>query len=220
MRLTVVDSQRVSSRAIRERGIAMTFYGFNEKKTARILVVDDDEMIALTLTAILQEQGYEAATAFGGKEAVALAEEFLPDLLLSDVHMGTMNGIQAAIRITAKLPHCRVLFLSGCASIKDLLIDAPKRLECSFLSKPPDLLDLLNAIAYMLPSESAAQVPEEIVVDHGTLVSYAIAMRPGATGFMLDEDEIQIGTPCGTQGVDTVFDMMLPIAMDQEMRVQ
>lgn len=198
----------------------MTFYGFNDKKTARILVVDDDEMIALTLTAILQEQGYEAATAFSGKEAVALAAEFLPDLLLSDVNMGAMNGIQAAIRITAKLPHCRVLFLSGGGSIKELLIDAPKRLECSFLSKPPNLLDLLNAIAYMLPPESTVQAAEEIFVDHGTLISYAIAMRPGATGFMLEEDEIRIGSPGAAQGMDTVFDMIIPGTVDHEMRVQ
>lgn len=56
----------------------MTYDEIRIKKTARILVVDDDEMIALTLTAILQEQGYEVATAFNGKDAVALASEFFP----------------------------------------------------------------------------------------------------------------------------------------------
>jgi two-component system, response regulator, stage 0 sporulation protein F len=198
----------------------MTDSGISKKKTARILVVDDDDMIALTLTAILQEQGYEVATALNGKEAVALAAEFFPDLLLSDVHLGAMNGVQAAIRITAKLPHCRVLFLSGHASMEDLPIDAPKRLECSCISKPPNLLDLLNAIAYMLPFESTAQDPAQIVVDHGTLVSYAIAMTAGATGFMLEEAETRIGIPGAAQGIDALFDMMLPDTAVQEMRVQ
>jgi CheY-like chemotaxis protein len=136
--------------------------GIRMSKTARILVVDDDELIALTLTAILQEQGYEVAAAFNGKQAIALAAEFFPDLLLSDVHIGAMNGVQAAIRITAKLPHCRVLFLSGHASTGDLLKDVPKRMECSFISKPPNLLDLLNAIAYMLPVEAEASLE----IDH------------------------------------------------------
>ena len=198
----------------------MTFEGIRDKKTARILVVDDDEMIALTLTAILQEQEYEVATAFSGKEAVALAAEFLPDLLLSDVHMGAMNGVQAAIRITAKLPDCRVLFLSGHASMEDLLIDAPKRLECSFISKPPKLLDLLNAIGYMLPAESITREPAGKAVDHATLVSYAIAMTPGATGFMLEEDETRIGIPGASQGLDAFFDMTLLNTASHEMRVQ
>ncbi len=194
--------------------------GIMKRQTAKILVVDDDELVALTLTAILQERGYEVATAFSGKEAVALAAEFFPDLLLSDVHMGAMNGVQAAIRITAKLPHCRVLFLSGDASMADLLIDAPKRLECSFIAKPPNLLDLLNAIAYMLPTEGTAHDPAEIAVDHATLVSYAIAMTPGATGFMLERDETLIGIPGAAQGIDTLFDMTLLSAASHEMQLQ
>ncbi|MGA2634296.1 MAG: response regulator [Terracidiphilus sp.] len=189
-------------------------------KTARILVVDDDELIALTLTAILQEQGYEVAAAFNGKQAIALAAEFFPDLLLSDVHIGAMNGVQAAIRITAKLPHCRVLFLSGHASTGDLLKDVPKRMECSFISKPPNLLDLLNAIAYMLPAESTAHDDAEIVVDHATLVSYAIAMTPGTTGFMLEEDETRIGIPGGAQGIEALFDMTLLNTASREMQLQ
>lgn len=140
--------------------------------------------------------------------------------MLSDVHLGAMNGVQAATRITAKLPNCRVLFLSGRASMEDLLIDAPRRLVCSFISKPPNLLDLLNAIAYMLPAEIAAQHPAEVVVDHGTLISYAIAMMPNAIGFMLERAEVRIGTPAAARGVDPLFDMTLLNPAPQEMQLQ
>jgi CheY-like chemotaxis protein len=66
-------------------------------------------MIALTLSALLQKRGYEVATAFSGKEAVAKAAEFFPDLLLSDVNMEAKNGLRAVAQITANLPDCKVL---------------------------------------------------------------------------------------------------------------
>jgi CheY-like chemotaxis protein len=121
---------------------------------ARILVVDDEQVAALTLSAILQEQGYEVATAFSGEEAVAKAPGFIPDLLVCDVFMRAMNGVDAATRITAMLAECRVLFLSGHASLSDLLNTAPERLVYSLISKPLPPLDLLNAIACMLSALS------------------------------------------------------------------
>lgn len=90
-----------------------------ESVQSRILVVDDNQVIALTLGAILEEAGYEVASAFSGEEAIERAEAFLPKLLLSDISMRPMNGIEAAVQITAKLPDCRVLFLSGNPSIAD-----------------------------------------------------------------------------------------------------
>jgi CheY-like chemotaxis protein len=80
------------------------------KSQARILVLDDNQMIALTLSALLQKQGYEVATAFSGEEAVAKAADFIPGLLLFDVSMESMNGLQSVARITANLPNCKVMF--------------------------------------------------------------------------------------------------------------
>jgi CheY-like chemotaxis protein len=195
---------------------------YENKRQARILVVDDDRSIALTLTEILAEQGYEVATVFSGKEAVAKAAEFLPDLLLSDVNMEAMNGVESATRITAKLPDCRVLFLSGHVSMDDMLIASPKRLAFSLMSKPPRLLDLLNAIVYMLPAVRPEQNSESIVIDRGVFASHVNAKEPIETGFMCREIGFQIGASATAQSMpDAAFyDMTVQKTTVHELQMQ
>ena len=120
---------------------------------ARILVADWDQTHALTLSAIVRRMGYEVATAFSGEEAAELAPVFVPDLLITEVCMGGLNGIEAAVRITAAVPDCRVLFLPSETSINEISKAAPEQLIYSFTPKPVHPLDLLNAIAYMLSAE-------------------------------------------------------------------
>ena len=123
---------------------------YPKTRRSRVLVVDDERSIALTLSAILEDADYEVRTAFSGEEAVETAAIFHPDLLLTDIAMGTMNGIDAALRITAAQPGCRVLFLSGHAAFCEILKSPPAHLVYSSMSKPTRVPDLLNAIAYML----------------------------------------------------------------------
>jgi CheY-like chemotaxis protein len=111
----------------------------------RILVVDDEQPIASTLSIILNGKGYETATAFSGEEAVLVASSFQPDCLLSDIAMGEMNGIDAAVEILRSLPLCKVLFVSGHASYQDFT--RAKGFEC--LCKPvhpPALLARLEQV--------------------------------------------------------------------------
>jgi len=165
----------------------MTHRKHGNGRQARILVVDDELTVALTLVEILEEQGYEVAVAFSGEQAVAEAVELLPDLLISDVCMGEVNGVEVATSITAMLPDCKVLFLSGLASMSDVMSAAPERLVYSFMSKPMRLLDLLNAIAYMLPAVSPAHDPVAIPVARDTHMHTAIGMRPAETELILSE---------------------------------
>ena len=65
----------------------------------KILVVDDEGGIRLALAIILALNGYETATAFSGEEAVQVASSFQPDCIVSDVRMGGINGIGAAVEI-------------------------------------------------------------------------------------------------------------------------
>jgi CheY-like chemotaxis protein len=144
----------------------------SSSRSARILVVDDEQIIALALAAILEKNGYDVEKAFSGDEAVAKAADFNPDLLLSDVSMGTMTGIEAATQITAKLPRCRVLFLSGHASKADIAEAAPKRMVYSFASKPLHPADLLSALAYMLSGFNATDDPGVISIEPGAMKVY------------------------------------------------
>lgn len=156
-------------------------------RQARILVVDDEQMIALGLSEILAEEGYQVAAVFSGERAVEKAAEFLPDLLISDVSMGAMNGVVAATAITAMLPDCRVLFLSGHSSISDVVKTAPERLTFSFIPKPADPLDLLNAVAYMAPAFSAAHSQASLALDLNPHSNSVIGMGPAEADLLLTE---------------------------------
>jgi CheY-like chemotaxis protein len=110
----------------------------------RVLVVDDERVIADTLAIILNQAGFEAAAVYTGTEAVERARKEKPDLVISDVIMPDMNGIEAAIRIRQMLPGCKILLFSGQAATADLLEKA--RLqghEFEILAKPVHPQDLL-----------------------------------------------------------------------------
>lgn len=90
----------------------------------RVLVADDEYVIADTLKIILAQNGYEVAAVYCGVEAIEMAKTWRPDLLLADVVMPDMSGIEAAIQIRALLPDCRIVLLSGQAATNDLMRDA------------------------------------------------------------------------------------------------
>ncbi len=121
----------------------------NERK--KILVVDDERAIADTLAMILEDRGYETATAYSGEEAVQVACSFRPDCLVSDVVMRTMNGVDAAIEILRALPCCKVLLVSGNAGYGDFLEKArAKGFDFELLLKPVPPAELLLKIARTL----------------------------------------------------------------------
>ena len=87
----------------------------------KVLVVDDEHVIADTLAMILRGIGFEAETAYSGEESITAAKTFQPNVLITDVIMSGMTGIDAAIKIRHMLPACKILLLSGQASTADLL---------------------------------------------------------------------------------------------------
>jgi len=120
------------------------------------------------LAEILEEEGYEVETAFSGEEAVRSALLFNPNLLITDLIMGAMNGLETAARITAMFPDCRVLFFSGTGSIDDLSQMAPEDLVYSFARKPSPVPDLLNAIVYIVSSVNNVHNPIASIDDHSS----------------------------------------------------
>jgi DNA-binding response OmpR family regulator len=115
-----------------------------EQKNPIVLVVDDEHAIADTLAIILNQSGFEATAAYSGETAVETARQLQPDFLVSDVVLGGLNGIEAAILIRAFLPGCRVLLLSGQQVTADLLEPARARgYEFDILAKPLHPTDLL-----------------------------------------------------------------------------
>ncbi|MFI5116275.1 MAG: response regulator [Terriglobales bacterium] len=110
----------------------------------RVLVVDDEQVIADTLAKILDLNGYEASAVYTGTAAVESARSLQPDLIISDVIMPDMDGIQAAISIRGFLPDCKILLFSGQAATADLLENARAQgHEFEILGKPVHPSDLL-----------------------------------------------------------------------------
>jgi two-component system, OmpR family, alkaline phosphatase synthesis response regulator PhoP len=81
----------------------------------KILVIDDDEDILELLTYNLAKEGYEVKSAVNGLEGVELAKTYLPDLILMDIMMPVMDGIEAGkiIKTSEKLKHIHVVYLTA-----------------------------------------------------------------------------------------------------------
>ena len=74
----------------------------------KVLVADDERVIADTLAMILNQSGFEARAVYSGERALELAVSFSPDMLISDVIMGDLNGIDTAIQMRALLPKIKI----------------------------------------------------------------------------------------------------------------
>lgn len=90
----------------------------------RVLVIDDDHLVADTLAMVLNVSGYDAVTAYSGEHGLELAQETAYDHLVTDVMMEPMNGIQAAVAISHIQPACQILLISGNERTARLLQDA------------------------------------------------------------------------------------------------
>ncbi len=110
----------------------------------RVLVADDEQVIANTLAIILNQAGFEARAVFSGEKAVETLDTFQPNMLISDVIMTGMTGIEAAIKTREKVPSCKILLFSGQAATADLLEKARAQgHEFEILAKPVHPTDLL-----------------------------------------------------------------------------
>ncbi len=102
---------------------------------------------------ILHHRGYETAEAYSGEQAVQVAFTFQPDCIVSDIMMGGINGIEAAIEILRDLPFCKVLFMSGNPGYGSMLENArAKGYDFQILLKPVHPSELLARIAQILLS--------------------------------------------------------------------
>lgn len=118
---------------------------------ATILVVDDERVIADTLSTILSKSGFSIMTAYDGTSALALARTVAPDLLLSDVMMPGITGVDLAIMVTETIPACKVLLFSGHAATADLLQTANRQgRDFTAMTKPLHPTDMLRRISEVL----------------------------------------------------------------------
>lgn len=108
-----------------------------ERAKFRIFVVDDEFVIATTLATILQRSGFDAVSFTEPLKALDAAQKKVPDLLISDVMMPVLSGVDLAIRMKKEHPDCKILLFSGQAATANLLEAARKQgHDFELLSKP------------------------------------------------------------------------------------
>jgi DNA-binding NtrC family response regulator len=109
-----------------------------------VFVVDDEAVIAQTLAIILNRAGFQARAFDHADKAIAAGTEVSLDLLITDVMMPGMTGVELAIHFRKAQPSCKILLFSGQAATADLLEDARlKGYDFDLLSKPVHPADLL-----------------------------------------------------------------------------
>ena len=109
-----------------------------------VLAVDDESVIADTLAEILTRSGYTGVAEYDGDSALETALLMPPEMLITDVVLPGMTGIEAAIAIRNKLPKCNILLFSGQAATTELLERARTQgHEFEILAKPVHPSDLL-----------------------------------------------------------------------------
>ena len=121
----------------------------SEAKAATVLVVDDEPEIVELVGEFLERRGYRVKTATNGEDALALVEKEPPDLMLLDIYMPGMNGVDVLRRLKAQQSPVGVIMLT--ASQEELLLQEALKLGAfDVLSKPVNLDELELAVAVKL----------------------------------------------------------------------
>jgi CheY-like chemotaxis protein len=124
-----------------------------------VLVVDDESVIADTLAEILSRSGFKGVPAYDGDSALETALLTPPEMLITDVVLPGMTGIELAITVRRIFPDCKIILFSGQASTADLLANARADGHTfTLLNKPLHPQDLLKRVSEGLKPHKAAPV--------------------------------------------------------------
>ena len=131
------------------------------KSEPHVFVVDDEPVIASTLAAILERSGYSATFFTSPLEALAAAQSNAPDLMISDVVMPGLSGIDLAMRVRLSAPECKILLFSGQTCRENLLDDARSQgHNFELLEKPVHPTAILSRVAALIAeSDVSGPVP-------------------------------------------------------------
>ncbi len=119
---------------------------------ARILVIDDDELVRAALVLLLERAGHEVLEARDGMNAFRILEVDIPDLVITDIIMPEMEGFQVIREIRKVSPGLKIIVISGAASIggQDILTLAKKLGADRTFAKPFDRHEFMASVTHLL----------------------------------------------------------------------
>jgi DNA-binding NtrC family response regulator len=121
-------------------------------KKVSILIVDDDEEALETLSDILQEKGFHSETAKTGKEALAKTEERFFNVVLLDIKLPDITGIEVLQALAEKHLSTMTIMMTGCATVQNA-VDANNMGASAYIMKPIDPEKLIRAIKECLKKQ-------------------------------------------------------------------
>ncbi|MGI9953490.1 response regulator [Moorellaceae bacterium AZ2] len=124
-------------------------------KPPKLLVVDDEAGVRLLLELLFREEGFQVAVAANGLQAIQQVKIFQPDVVVMDVKMPVMDGLEALPRIKASSPHTKVIIMTAyleAANVKQLW----ERGASGFLVKPFDLEEIKAEVRRVLSKRTQA----------------------------------------------------------------
>jgi DNA-binding NtrC family response regulator len=150
-----------------------------------VLIVDDEKLIADTLAAILSRAGLTTLTAYDGASALALARDNSPEVLVTDVAMPGMDGIELAIALKTCSPTCKVLLFSGHANSAHLVQARSAGHDFPLIAKPIHPTDMVRRVTQALSDRmaelDAKRTPARKMVEEPVSVATSVI----ATGLLL-----------------------------------
>jgi DNA-binding response OmpR family regulator len=146
-------------------------------QAARILIVDDESSIRLTLSALLKREGYDIVSAENGQEAVAQLEQQAFDLLLVDLKMPGMDGMQVVAAARQRQPDLAIIVLTGHGSL-DTAVEGLHQSIFDYLLKTTEPAQVLERVKAGLTGR-AQRLRERTLID---VVSTAVQELRGGQG--------------------------------------
>jgi two-component system, NtrC family, response regulator HydG len=125
-----------------------------------VLVVDDDRQMVKTFAAVLRRRGWESLTAFDGEQAVQVARDHHVDVVLMDVRMPGMNGVEALRAIRQSKPLTPVILMTAYAA-NELLEQAERDGALSIMPKPVPLPRLLTLLEDVIHTERSVLIVDD-----------------------------------------------------------
>jgi DNA-binding NtrC family response regulator len=138
----------------------------------KVLVLDDESNIRDIFTLLLQENNYLVETAASGSEALEKAKTFAPDVLLLDMNLPDITGMEVLSRIQRYLPKCRILIITAFGTIRNA-VEATKLGAYAYLEKPVDNDELLLMISRALEVKKLEAEVEDLKTELTSRYSFA-----------------------------------------------
>lgn len=112
-----------------------------------VLIVDDEPSIRDSVGRILENRGYQVATACGGKEALDMVSDFKPDVVLLDIIMPGLDGYEVCRQLRAGLPSVKIIYFTAKVEVDDLKenVTGPSQAD-AVIEKPANSEKIITCI--------------------------------------------------------------------------